>query len=221
MGKDSAAGPHRPQRWAMPSKKEAGFLFNPLAYRHPIVLSDFQNQSDPVHGGAETQALTWQYHKPGPFPISTKGRKWGRGAFVPVDPGLFRGSHGNRGRFRNLVGDFRADNRGLDGPGRSHKSYLAGPCQQMCVSGLPPGSFPTEHPRGQPFDQSFPPPARGGALGQLWSRPKGPTGPRDQAATLGRGQPVSIYEQTDLSGALSTQDRAANFRAAKLSSAPS
>ena len=43
------------------SKKEGGFFFNPLGYRHPIV-SEFQGQPDPVDAGL-TQAITWQYHK--------------------------------------------------------------------------------------------------------------------------------------------------------------
>ena len=43
------------------AKKEGGFFFNPLGYRHPII-SEYQGQTDPVTAGI-TQAITFQYHK--------------------------------------------------------------------------------------------------------------------------------------------------------------
>ncbi len=43
------------------AKKEAGFFFNPLGYRHPLVAA-YHGETEPVTSGL-TQARTWQYHK--------------------------------------------------------------------------------------------------------------------------------------------------------------
>ena len=44
------------------SKKEAGFGFNPLGFKHPLVKAFCSGESDPVMAGL-TSAKTWQFHK--------------------------------------------------------------------------------------------------------------------------------------------------------------
>jgi len=168
------------------SKKEAGFFFNPLGYRHPIV-SDYQAQEAPVTAGL-TQALTWQYHKL-VFPKGTKAEVAlafdnGKDAAVVEEQ-----RHGGT----VVLVATSADTGWTSWP--IHKSYL--PVMQKIVLRASAGKMSELNIRvGQPFDRSFP--AAGAGAPVTVVTPKGqPVATKLQPAG---GVSQFHFEQTDLSG---------------------
>src|SRR5262249_11799250 len=126
------------------SKKEAGFFFNPLGFRHPIV-SDFQGEKDTVTAGL-TRALTWQYHKLLP-PKGTAAEK--ALAFENGDAAIVEAK---RHRGTVVLVATSADPGWTTWP--IHKSYL--PVMQNIVLRASSGRMSELNIRvGQPFDQSF------------------------------------------------------------------
>jgi hypothetical protein len=126
------------------AKRQGGFLFNPLAYRHPIV-SEYQGESDPVTAGITT-ARTWQYHK-----LLHKDPKADVVmAFENGDPAIVELA---RRRGTVVFVATSADAGWTDWP--FHKSYP--PVMQQIVIHASTGRFAERNIRvGQPFDQSFP-----------------------------------------------------------------
>ncbi len=132
------------------AKREGGFLFNPLGYRHPIV-SEYQGESDPVTAGI-TQARTWQYHKL-VLPKDTKAEV--AMAFENNDPAVVE-LPWHRGIV--VLVATSADAGWTDWP--LHKSYP--PLMQQIVMRASTGRFAERNIRvGQPFDRSFPASAAG------------------------------------------------------------
>jgi len=128
------------------AKKEGGFYFNALRYHHPIV-SEFQDQSDPVIAGL-VQSVTWQYHK---LVLPQKGSKAQVAlAFDSGDPAVIETTH-HRGTVVLIATS--ADTGWTTWP--IHKSYL--PVMQQIVFRAAAGRLSERNIRvGQPFDQSFP-----------------------------------------------------------------
>jgi hypothetical protein len=127
------------------SKRQAGFSFNPLGYRHPII-SEYQGESDPVTSGI-TQAKTWQYHKL-VLPKDTKAEV--AMTFENGDPAVLE-LQKERGTV--VLVATSADAGWTDWP--LHKSYL--PIMQQIVMRASAGRFAERNVRvGQPFNRSFP-----------------------------------------------------------------
>ena len=177
------------------AKKEAAFGFNPLGYRHPLV-SRIPGESDPVTAGL-TQALTWQYHKL----LLPKGSKAEVAlAFENGDPAVIEAPR-HRG-----PGDPGGD------LGRHRLDDLADP-QELSpghAADRPPGlgrpALRAEHPR-RPAVRPVVPRAGASAAPVTVVTPKG----QPIAAKLQPAGGVSQFhfEQTDLSGTVPGQDRAA------------
>ena len=170
--------PRSARAWATRPRRQGGFFFNPLGYRHPIV-SEYQGESDPVTAGI-TQARTWQYHKL-VLPKDTKAEVVM--AFDNGDPAMVELQ---RQRGTVILVATSADAGWTDWP--LHKSYL--PIMQQIVMRASTGRFAERNIRvGQPFDQSFP--ASGAGAPVTVVTPKGqPVSTKLQA--LGRRQPVSL-----------------------------
>jgi hypothetical protein len=165
------------------AKKEAGFLFNPLGYRHPIV-AEFQAQADPVTAGL-TQVLTWQYKKLLPDETREPALAFENGDAAIVEMRRHRGTV--------IQVATSADTGWTTWP--IHKSYL--PVMQQIVLRASAGRLSERNIRvGQPFDQSFPATGAGAAITVV--RPGGqPVATRLQPAG---GLSQFHFEQTELSG---------------------
>jgi hypothetical protein len=168
------------------AKKEAGFYFNPLGYRHPIV-SDFQDQPDAVMAGL-TQALTWQYQK---LILPKDSKAEVALAFDSRDPAIVAAKH--HGGTVVLVAT-SADIGWTTWP--IHRSYL--PVMQQIVLQASAGKLSERNIRvGQPFDQSFRAAGAGAPVSVV--TPKGQT----VATKLQPAGGVSrfVFGGTELSGA--------------------
>jgi len=168
------------------AKREAGFLFNPLGFRHPIV-SDFQGEADPVTAGL-TQVLTWQYHKL-VLPPNTKAEVALR--FDPGgDPAVVEAQ---RHRGTVVLVATSADTGWTTWP--IHRSYV--PVMQKIVLRASAGKLADLNIRvGQPFDRSFPAAGAGAAVTVV--PPKGQ--PVVTKLKPAGGVSDFHFEQTELSG---------------------
>ncbi|MFI5459266.1 MAG: BatA domain-containing protein [Isosphaerales bacterium] len=167
------------------SKKEAGFFFNPLGYRHPIV-SEYQGEEAPVTAGL-TQALSWQYHKL-VLPPDTEAE-----VALRFDSGDAAVVEAQRHGGTVVLVATSADTGWTTWP--IHKSYL--PVMQKIVLRASAGKLSELNIRvGQPFDRSFPAAGAGAAVTVV--TPKGqPVATKLQPAG---GVSRFHFEQTDLSG---------------------
>jgi hypothetical protein len=168
-----------------PSRKEGGFTFNPLGYRHPIV-SEYRGEVDPVLAGL-TMVRTWQYHK---LRLKPRSQAQVALAFDSGDPAIVETP---RHRGRVMLVATSADTGWTTWP--IHKSYL--PVMQQIVLRAAAGKLSERNIRvGQPFDQSFP--AAGTSAPVSVLNPKGqPITTRLQAAG---GTSQFHFEQTELAG---------------------
>jgi hypothetical protein len=168
------------------AKKEGGFFFNPLGYRHPLVAA-YAGETEPVTAGL-TQAISWQYNKL----LLPKGSQAEVAlAFDTGDPAIVV-SRRHRGTV--IVVATSADMGWTTWP--VHKSYP--PVMQEMVVRASAGRLSECNIRvGQPFGQSFP--AAGAAAPVTVVTPRGqPVATKLQAAG---GVSQLHFEQTDLSGA--------------------
>ena len=166
-------------------KKEAGFSFNPLGYRHPIIAA-YSGETETVTAGL-TLAITWKYHKL----VLPKGSKAEVAlAFDTGDP-AFVVSKRHRGTV--ILVATSADMGWSTWP--VHKSYP--PVMQEMIVVASAGLISERNIRvGQPFDQSFP--ATGAAAPVTVVTPRGqPVTTKLQAAG---GVSQFHFEQTDFSG---------------------
>jgi hypothetical protein len=125
-------------------KKEAGFLFNPLGYRHPLIAA-YQGETEPVTSGL-TQARSWQYHK---LSIDKGSKTEIALAFDNGDPAVVE-SRRHRGTV--ILVATSADTGWTTWP--IHKSYA--PVMQEMVLLASAGRLSQRNVRvGQPFDRSF------------------------------------------------------------------
>lgn len=177
----AAIGPSRGDA----AKKEAGFLFNPLGYRHPIV-AEYRGEEAPVTSGL-TQAITWQYHR---LQLPANSDAEIALAFDNGDPAVVEAT---RQRGRVILVATSADIGWTTWP--IHRSYL--PIMQQIVLRASAGRMSERNIRvGRAFDQSFP--ASGAAAPVTVVTPAG------QAVTA-KLQPAGgisrfHFEQTDLAG---------------------
>jgi hypothetical protein len=167
------------------AKKQVGFTFNPLGYRHPIV-SEFRGESDPVTAGL-TRTLTWQYHK---LVITAESNAKVALGFDSGDPAVIEAP---RSRGRVILVATSADSGWTSWP--LHNSYP--PVMQQLVIQAAAGRLAERNIRvGQPYDQTF---SAAGALA-----PATVVTPRGQtvATRLGVSGETSLlhFEQTDLAG---------------------
>ena len=167
------------------SKRQGGFLFNPLGYRHPII-SEYQGESDPVTAGI-TQNRTWQYHKL-VLPKDTKAEVVMN--FDNGDPAIVELA---RRRGTVVMVATSADAGWTDWP--LHQSYL--PVMQQIVMRASAGRFAERNIQvGQPFDQAFPAAGAGAAVTVV--TPGGQTIATKLQSSGGVSQ--FHFEQTELSG---------------------
>ena len=126
------------------AKKEAGFFFNPLGYRHPLVAA-YQGETEPVTSGL-TQARSWQYHKL----LLPKGSKTEVAMeFDTGDPAVVEA---RRHRGTVFLVATSADTGWTTWP--IHKSYV--PVMQEIVLRASAGRLSERNIRvGQPYDRSF------------------------------------------------------------------
>jgi hypothetical protein len=167
------------------ANKNAGFFFNPLGYRHPIV-SEYQGEETPVTSGL-TLAITWQYHKLVLPPGSKAEVALG---FENGDPAIVTAP---RHRGNVIMVATSADIGWTTWP--IHLSYL--PVMQQIVLRASAGRLSERNIRvGQPFDQSFP--AAGAAAPATVLNPRG----QSIATKLSSSGGVSQFHfvETDLSG---------------------
>ncbi len=166
-------------------KKESGFEFDPLGFRHPIIES-FANQPDAVVAGL-TRVKTYQYHKL-KLPTGTPAKVVL--AFDNGDPAVIESP-----RFRGTVIQVAttADAGWTTWP--LHRSYP--PVMEQVVLEAAAGRLAERNVRvGQPLDQALP--ASGAAAAVLVTIPGG----RVVASKLQPAGDVSLFhfEETDLSG---------------------
>ncbi len=168
------------------AKREGAFYFNPLGYRHPIV-SEFQDQSDPVVAGL-IQAATWQYHK---LILPRQGSKAKVAlAFDTGDPALVETT---RHRGTVILVATSADTGWTTWP--LHRSFV--PIMQQIVFRASAGRLAERNIRvGQPFDQSYP--SSGVSAPVTVINRKGQVVASKLQAAGGVSQ--FHFEQTDLSG---------------------
>jgi hypothetical protein len=167
------------------AKKEGGFFFNPLGYRHPII-AEYQGQTPPVTAGI-TQAITFQYHKL-VVPKDTKAEIAMR--FDTDDPAVVEMTK-HRGTVFLVATS--ADIGWTTWP--MHKSYL--PVMQQLVMRAASGRLAERNIRvGQPFDRSFP--AAGAGAPVAVTTPKGQSVSTKLQPAGGVSQ--FHFEQTDLAG---------------------
>jgi hypothetical protein len=167
------------------AKKEAGFLFNPLAYRHPLVAL-YQGESDPVTSGL-TQARSLQYHRL-ELPKGSKAEV--ALAFDTGDPAVVE-SRRHRGTV--IVVATSADLGWTTWP--LHRSYPA--IMQEIVLLASAGRLSQRNVRvGEPFDRSFE------AIGA--SAPVTVTTPKKQTVTTKLEAKGGVsqfrFDQTDTAG---------------------
>jgi hypothetical protein len=167
------------------AKKEVGFGFNPLGYRHPLV-ADFRGESDSVQAGL-TRAYTWQYHKLS-LPKDTRAQ-----VALAFDTGDSAVIEAPRARGKVILVATSADAGWTSWP--LHRSYP--PIMEQIMLQAAAGRLAERNIRvGQPLDQSFP--AAGAAAPATVVTPKNQT-----VATRLKGEGgVSHlhFEQTELSG---------------------
>ncbi len=167
------------------ARKEAGFLINPLGFRHPIV-ADYEGEADTVTSGL-TQALTWRYHK---LVLPKNSQAKVALAFDDGDPAVVE-SKGKRGTV--IVVATSADAGWTTWP--LHKSYP--PVMQQVVLQAASGKLEERNiDVGAAYDQSFP--AAAVAAPVTITTPSG----RSITGRLGdaRGLGLLHFEQTDLAG---------------------
>jgi von Willebrand factor type A domain/Aerotolerance regulator N-terminal len=167
------------------SKRQGGFFFNPLGYRHPII-SEYLGQTDPVTAGI-TRAQTWQYHK---LVVPKESKADVVMSFENGDPALVELQ---RQRGTVILVATSADAGWTDWP--LHKSYP--PIMQQIVMRAATGRFAERNIRvGQPFDQAFPASGAGATVTVVT--------PRDQSVSTklqpSGGVSQFHFEQTELSG---------------------
>jgi hypothetical protein len=167
------------------AKKNAGFYFNPLGFRHPIV-AEYQGEAAPVTSGL-TRAITWQYHKL----VLPQGSKAEVAlAFDNGDPAIVA-AHRYRGNV--IVVATSADTGWSSWP--IHLSYL--PVMQEIILRASAGRLSERNIRvGQPFDQSFP--AAGAAAPTKVVTPRGQS--IETKLQPGGGVSQFHFTETDLSG---------------------
>ena len=178
------------------AKKEAGFFFNPLGYRHPD-RRRVSGRDRPGHGGADPGAHLAISQAGAPQGLEGRGRAGVRQ----------RRSRRRRSRTRHrgtvILVATSADTGWTTWP--IHKSYL--PVMQQIVLRASAGRLSERNIRvGQPFDQSFPAAGAGGRRSR-WSRPRGSRS-RPSSKPAG-GVSQFHFEQTDSSGAYQVKDRPA------------
>jgi hypothetical protein len=168
------------------AKKEAGFFFNPLGYRHPVV-SEFGGQADPVTSGL-IKALSWQYHR---LQLPKDSTAKVAVAFDPTgDPAIVES---NRHRGTVFLVATSADTGWTTWP--VHKSYV--PVMQQLVVQAAAGRLSERNIRvGQPFDLPFP--SSGAGVAATVVTPKGQNLPSKLQPAGGVSQ--FHFEQTELSG---------------------
>jgi von Willebrand factor type A domain/Aerotolerance regulator N-terminal len=126
------------------AKKEAGFLFNPLGYRHPLIAA-YLGETEPVTSGL-TQARSLQYHK---LAIKKGSKVEVALAFDNGDPAVVEA---RRHRGTVILVATSADTGWTNWP--VHRSYP--PVMQEMVLLASAGKLSQRNIRvGQPFDQSF------------------------------------------------------------------
>ena len=156
------------------AKKEGGFFFNPLGYRHPLI-SEYQGQTDPVTAGI-TQVITLQYHKL-VLPPNTKAQVAMR--FDTGDPALIETQ---RHRGTVIVVATSADIGWTNWP--VHRSYP--PVMQQIVMSASSGPVcRAEHPGGPAVRPVVS--GHGSGVSRLGGPAQG-AGRLDQAASCGRSQ---------------------------------
>jgi Aerotolerance regulator N-terminal/von Willebrand factor type A domain/CARDB len=167
------------------AKKDAGFYFNPLGYRHPIV-SEYQGAGAPVTSGL-TRASSWQYHK---LLVPPGSKAEVALQFDNRDPAIVTA---RRHRGNVIVVATSADTGWTSWP--MHKSYL--PVMQQIVLRASAGRLSERNIKvGQPFDQSFP--AAGASAPATVVTPRGQSvGTKLQPAG---GVSQFHFSETDLSG---------------------
>jgi Aerotolerance regulator N-terminal/von Willebrand factor type A domain len=167
------------------AKKQAAFSFNPLGYRHPIVVA-YQGETEPVTSGL-TGEFTFQYHKLVLPPNSAAeiALKFNTG-----DPAVIQSK---RHQGTVFVVATSADIGWTTWP--VHKSYP--PVMQEIVLRAAAGRMSERNIRvGQPFDQSFP--SAGAAAPVTVVPPRGaPVAAKLQPAG---GISQLHFDQTDVSG---------------------
>lgn len=167
------------------SKKEAGFGFNALGFKHSIV-SEFGGEADPVMAGL-TAAKTWQFHKL-KLPQGTKAAV--ALAFDNGDPAVVEMPR-HRGTVIQVATS--ADTGWTTWP--LHPSFP--PVMEQVVLQAASGKLAERNVRvGQPLDQSLP--ATGASAAVTVLAPDGRSFPSKLQAAGGVSQ--LHYEATDLSG---------------------
>lgn len=126
------------------AKKQAGYYFNPLRFRHPLV-AEFQGEADPVTAGL-TRVMTWQYHK---LTLPKESKAQVALSFDRGDPAVVEWPH-QRGTV--ILVATSADTGWTSWP--IHKSYP--PVMQQMVLRAAAGRLSERNIRvGQPYDRSF------------------------------------------------------------------
>ncbi len=126
------------------SKKQAGFYFNPMRYRHPLI-SEYQGEADPVTAGL-TRVLTWQYHK---LTLPKDSKAQVALTFDRGDPAVVEAPH-HRGTV--ILVATSADTGWTSWP--IHKSFP--PVMQQMILRSSAGRLSERNIRvGQPYDRSF------------------------------------------------------------------
>jgi hypothetical protein len=171
------------------AKKDAGFSFDPLGYRHPIV-SEYQGETDSVTAGL-IRAISWQYHK---LLYKTSQAKVAL-AFDNGDPAIIEAP---RHRGTVMLVATTADMGWTSWP--VHLSYP--PVMQQMVLQAAAGRMSEQNIRvGQPFEHSYPPTGAGALVTVV--TPKGqPVTSKLQPAG---GVSQLHFDQTELSGSYQMQ----------------
>lgn len=126
------------------AKKQAGYFFNPLRFRHPLV-AEFQGEADPVTAGL-TRVMTWQYHK---LILPRESKAQVALSFDRGDPAVIEWPH-ERGTV--ILVATSADTGWTSWP--IHKSYP--PVMQQMVLRAAAGRLSEQNIRvGQPYLRSF------------------------------------------------------------------
>jgi len=166
--------------------KDASFRFDPLGYRHPLLV-DFRNQPDPVTAGL-TQVRTWRYHK---LTLPKNSTAEVALAFDDGDPAVIEAP-----RHRGLVFQVStsADAGWTNWP--VHQSYP--PIIQRMVLEAAAGKTAERNIRvGAPYDQALPAAGAGAPVSVV--SPGGKTIPTRLKAEAGLSR--LHFEATDEAGA--------------------
>ena len=167
------------------SKRETGFSFNPIGYRHAIV-SEYRDETDPVTAGL-TQVITSQYYKL-ILPKDTKAEIALK--FENDDPAVVEA---RRHQGTVILVATSADTGWTNWP--VHKSFLP-VMQQIALRAAAARLSQRDIRVGQPFDQWFP--AAGVGAAATVVTPRGvPIATKLQASG---GVSLFQFGETDLSG---------------------